>query len=69
MLCSDCSAKGQIPHGPRHTVKPKEQRGGAQTKESYSGLRHVAVDEEEQPGGEKGMVEIPCLRREYSERE
>lgn len=31
MLYSDCSVKGQIPHGPQHMVKPKEQRGGAQT--------------------------------------
>lgn len=51
MLCSGCSAKGQIPRGPRHTVKPKEQKGGAQRVESYSGLRHMARDKEEQPEG------------------
>lgn len=30
MLCSDYSAEDQIRHGPQHTVKPKEQRAGAQ---------------------------------------
>lgn len=57
MLCSDCNAKGQIRHGRRHTVKPKEQKGrGSDIEGNYSGLRHVAIDEKEQPGGRKAWL-------------
>ena len=67
MLCNDCSAEGQIPHGRQHTVKPKEQMRGVQTQKEATVIRGNRF------GGtiwrEEDMAQTVCLRREQREGE